>query len=169
MTITYGITHGLAPLVRGEDVKGTRWMPWHRKPTKDAASCDNPRGGAHTLRSAGLRMGEPERGNARSPVPERDRGREATRGTETSKYPEEEKSTEIAPVAASERATAQTHASGQAGGRCRMGVVGPPHRWAPARRRSHKARGKRNGMGRPAAAGESPVRGSPAPAMAAPE
>ena len=38
-------------------------------------------------------------------------GREATtRGTETSKYPEEEKSTEIALVAASERARAQTQA-----------------------------------------------------------
>ena len=35
---------------------------------------------------------------------------ETTRGTETSKYPEEEKSTEIALVAASERAPAQTHA-----------------------------------------------------------
>ena len=39
-----------------------------------------------------------------------------TRGTETSKYPEEEKSTEIARVAASESAPAQTHArvSGEA-------------------------------------------------------
>ena len=36
--------------------------------------------------------------------------REATGGTETSKYPEEEKSTEIAGVAASETARAQTHA-----------------------------------------------------------
>ena len=35
---------------------------------------------------------------------------EATRGTETSKYPEEEKSTEIAGVAASETVPAQTHA-----------------------------------------------------------
>ena len=37
-------------------------------------------------------------------VPERGR----TRGTETSKYPEEEKTRVIALVAASERATAQT-------------------------------------------------------------
>ncbi len=36
--------------------------------------------------------------------------RGTTRGTETSKYPEEEKSTEIAGVAASETAQAQTHA-----------------------------------------------------------
>ena len=26
-----------------EDGKGRRRMPWHRKPMKDAASCDNPR------------------------------------------------------------------------------------------------------------------------------
>ena len=25
------------------NIKGTRWMPWHRKPTKDVASCDKPR------------------------------------------------------------------------------------------------------------------------------
>ena len=34
--------------------------------------------------------------------------REQTRGTETSKYPEEEKTKVIAPVVASERARAQT-------------------------------------------------------------
>ncbi len=49
---------------------------------------------------------------------------EATRGTETSKYPEEEKSTEIALVAASGRATAQTHVCIQATMRCCVGVVG---------------------------------------------
>ena len=26
-----------------EDTKGARWMPWHRKPTKDVTSCDKPR------------------------------------------------------------------------------------------------------------------------------
>ena len=31
-----------------EDVTGARWMPWHRQSMKDAASCDNLRGGAHT-------------------------------------------------------------------------------------------------------------------------
>ena len=49
-------------------------------------------------------MGEPGGGNAPAPAAERIGGEEATRGTETSKYPEEEKSTEIALVAASERA-----------------------------------------------------------------
>ena len=55
-------------------------------------------------------MGEPSRGHALLPTPESNRAREATGGTETSKYPEEEKSTEIARVAASESAPAQTHA-----------------------------------------------------------
>ncbi len=44
---------------------------------------------------------------------------ELTRGTETSKYPEEEKATAIPLVAASERGPAQT------GGACSAGVVGP--------------------------------------------
>ena len=46
------------------------------------------------------------RGNARVPVPEYIGYEEASWGTETSKYPEEQKSTEIALVVASERATA---------------------------------------------------------------
>ena len=71
---------------------------------KGAASRDSPGGGAHGLRSRGARMGEPGRGHARPPAAESIGGAEATRGTETSKYPEEEKSTEIALVAASERA-----------------------------------------------------------------
>ena len=51
-------------------------------------------------------MGEPTRGNARVLPPEHIGRAEATGGTETSKYPEEEKSTEIPLVAASERGTA---------------------------------------------------------------
>ena len=79
-------------------------MPWHRKSKKDAASCDKLRGGANGLRSGDLRMGKPGHRHGWSPA------REGTWGTETSKYPEEEKSTEIAGVAASETAPAQTHA-----------------------------------------------------------
>ena len=82
---------------------GARRMPWRRKPKKGAASRDSPRGGAHGLRSGGARMGEPAGGSAPAPAPESIGGEEATRGTETSKYPEEEKSTEIPLVAASER------------------------------------------------------------------
>ena len=124
---------------RSEDGKGARWMPWHRKPTKDAASCDKLRRGAHARRPADLRMGEPA--GARPPAPPAESiGRaEATRGTETSKYPEEEKSNEIPPVAASERGRGQTRGRASA-----PGVAGPARA---------DGEGKRNGMGRPAAQG----------------
>ena len=90
--------------------RGARRMPWHRKSTKGAASRDSPRGGANVLRSGGARMGKPARGHARASQAERIGLRKATGGTETSKYPEEEKSTEIPGVAASETGPAQTHA-----------------------------------------------------------
>ena len=81
--------------------------------------------------------GVPEWGNPpgampRRPVGERIAFRGTTRGTETSKYPEEEKSTEIPRVAASESGRAQTHARDTACRRCRVGVVGP-HFPPPAR------------------------------------
>ena len=60
---------------------------------------------------------------------------EPTRGTETSQYPEEQKSTEILLVAVSERGTGQTV------GACSRGVVGPRHGM-------HDARVKRPGMAR---------------------
>ncbi len=61
--------------------------------------------------------------------------REPTRGTETSQYLEEEKSTEILLVAVSERGTGQTV------GACSRGVVGP-------QRGMHDAKVKRPGMAR---------------------
>ena len=85
-----------------EDSVGARRMPWRRKPKKGAASRDSPGGGANGLRSPGARMGEPGGGHAPPPRAEYIGPEEATRGTETSKYPEEEKSTEIPRVAASE-------------------------------------------------------------------
>ena len=57
---------------------------------------------------------------ARHPPGEHIARRGATRGTETSKYPEEEKSTEIPPVVASERGRGQTGGSASP-----AGVVGP--------------------------------------------
>ena len=80
----------------------------------------------------------------------------ATGGTETSKYPEEEKSTEIARVAASESAPAQTRAR-VSGRRCRPGVAGLTGRCCPPAGGYNSVR-ERNGMEGPAAAGESPVR-----------
>jgi len=89
-----------------QDIKGTRWMPWRWKPMKDVASCDKPRVGAHYRQSEDFRMGKPNWGHAQLPPAEHIGRREATGGTETSKYPEEEKSTEISLVVASERETA---------------------------------------------------------------
>ena len=77
-------------------------------------------------------MGKP--GGARVPSPER----EPTRGSETSQYPEEKKSTEILLVAVSERGRGQTE------GACTFGVVGPHHGMYDARvKRPGKARQRR--------------------------
>ena len=131
---------------REEDTKGARRMPWHRKSTKDAASCDKPRGGAHGPRSGDLRMGEPARGHALAPPPERIGRTGATRGTETSKYPEEEKSTEIARVAASESAEAQTRWVGEPQGDSHRGLrAAPPRGLEPGARSKRDAGAERHG------------------------
>ena len=67
-------------------------------------SCDKPRGGANGHLSADFRMGQP--GGLKARHPHLVRGR--TWGTETSKYPEEEKTIVIPQVVASERGGAQT-------------------------------------------------------------
>ena len=54
-------------------------------------------------------MGEPSWGHAQLLLSEHIGEVETTRRTETSKYPEEEKSAEITLVVASERVRAQTH------------------------------------------------------------
>src|SRR5258708_9785134 len=84
-------------------------------------------------------MGKPGRPQGRS-SPAREK---QTRGTETSKYPEEEKATAIPLVAASERGPAQTR------GACTSGVVGPRHGGTTPRR---------SGLERPATDGDRPVR-----------
>ena len=103
---------GIPP--RAQGIMGARRMPWHRKSTKGAASRDRPGGGANGPRSRDSRMGEPSRRHGRLPD-WRPSFRGTTGGTETSKYPEEEKSTEIARVAASESARAQTCDGAKAG------------------------------------------------------
>ena len=78
-------------------------MPRLSEAKKDVTSCDKPRQEANTHQVADFRMGQPgtcERVTGPSP------GR--TRGTETSYYPQEKKTTVIAQVVASERALAQT-------------------------------------------------------------
>jgi hypothetical protein len=68
-------------------------------------------------------MGKPSAGNAALPTAESIGSEEASRGTETSQYPEERKSTETPRVVASERGRAQTRCV-QAATRCAAGVVG---------------------------------------------
>ena len=63
-------------------------------------------------------MGEPGRGNARSPMNESIVHEEGTRGSETSKYPEEKKENSITLVVASEEVRGQT------GGLRTTGVAG---------------------------------------------
>ena len=58
-------------------------------------------------KSGGIRMGKPAQGHACGRSSEHIARHEGTRGTETSKYPEEKKSTEIPLVVASERGPAQ--------------------------------------------------------------
>ena len=78
-------------------------MPWLSEAKKDVTSCDKPCSGAHTRSDTDFRMGQPD-GSDTVTAPCAGQ----TRGTETSKYPEEEKTKVIAQVVASERARAQT-------------------------------------------------------------
>ena len=91
-------------------------MPWLSEATKDVISCDKPWGEANTHRSADFRMGQP---NASDCITAQSAGQ--TRGTETSHYPEEEKTIVILQVVASERGKAQTGVVTAI-----SGVVGPP-------------------------------------------
>ena len=71
--------------------KGIGWMPWHQAPKKDVTSCDKLRWAANKLRPVDLRMGKPTSGNAEVSLHEYIVQMKGTRGTETSKYPEEKK------------------------------------------------------------------------------
>ena len=60
---------------------------------KDVGGCEKPGGDADQSLIPGCPNGKPARGNARVPMPEYIGHEEASRGTETSKYPEERKET----------------------------------------------------------------------------
>ena len=79
-------------------------MPWLSEAKKDVISCEKPGSGANNRTIPGYPNGATRYREAVSfPVRERQ-----TRGTETSQYPQEKKTTVIAPVVASESAGAQT-------------------------------------------------------------
>ena len=76
-----------------KQVSAQWWMPRHESAMKDVASCDKPRGAASEHRSGDFRMGKPIQGHAWISPAEYIGGGRRTRGTDTSKYPKEEKST----------------------------------------------------------------------------
>jgi hypothetical protein len=84
-------------------------MPWRQEPKKDVAIYEKPRGAESRLWSGDLRMGQPTGRNGPVLPDEHIVWVEGTWGTETSKYPEEEKEKSIPQVAASETGKAQTN------------------------------------------------------------
>ena len=90
----------------GQAIKSAGRMPWRQEPKKDGVSTEMPRGVASRHRSVDVRMGKPTTFNRVVSLPEQNRVRKVTEGTETSKYLEEKKSNEIPQVAASERGRA---------------------------------------------------------------
>ena len=66
-------------------------MPWHKEAMKDAATGDTLRLGGNNLRPVDFRMGQPRQSNVCLSPAEYIGWLKSTRGTETSKYPEEEK------------------------------------------------------------------------------
>ena len=78
-------------------------MPWHKKAKKDVVTDEMLRWGGSNLWPVDVRMGQPGKSNVLSSAAEYIGCRKPTRGTETSKYPEEEKTIVISWVVASER------------------------------------------------------------------
>ena len=83
-------------------------MPRHYELKKDATNGETRRGVVSTQRSGDIRMGEPITCNGVISIGKYIAYERATRGTETSKYPEEKKTKVIPRVAASEIGGAQT-------------------------------------------------------------
>jgi len=91
-----------------EAITGVRWMPWHLQAMKDVEGCEKPRGAATQAWIRGYLNGATPPA-LRSATGRRIHSRAKRTGrTETSQYPQEQKSYEIPSVAASERGPAQT-------------------------------------------------------------
>lgn len=84
-------------------------MPWQSEAMKDAVICDKPGEADKQALIPGFPNGETHLSQGRYLLAEYIGFERRTGGTETSKYPEEKKSTEIPPVAASERGLALKH------------------------------------------------------------
>ncbi len=95
-------------------------MPWRQEAMKDAVGCENPRGAAKQAMIRGCPNGATRLESCPVISLLNEIGLEKrTQGSETSQYLQEEKSTEIPLVAASEKGRAQT------GWIRPSGVVGP--------------------------------------------
>ena len=91
----------------GQVIKGLRWMPWGQGPKKGVARLRKAPVSCLANLAGDTRMGKPAPDHAgASRLVGKGTGR-----TETSKYPEEKKSTEIPLVVANERGRAQTWAA----------------------------------------------------------
>ena len=86
----------------GQIIKGLLWMPWGQGLKKGAARLRKSSVSCLANLAGGTRMGKPFLGHSKKPR----LVEEVSRGTETSKYPEEKKSNEIPLVVANERGIA---------------------------------------------------------------
>ena len=103
---------------------------------KDVASCDKLRLGAHTRYYPQIsEWGNPLGVMPKHPPLNKIGGVGATRGTETSKYPEEEKEKSISGVAASGTERAQTGMRAFRGKDCRKQAEGQENGFGKAGRR----------------------------------
>jgi hypothetical protein len=96
----------LISLLQKKVTKSAWRMPWLSEAMKDVISCDKLRGGANNRYIRRFPNGETLPVEDGKPL--RFIGGEQTRRTETSKYPEEEKTIVIPLVVAIERGIAQT-------------------------------------------------------------
>jgi hypothetical protein len=94
-------------------------MPRRFEAKKDVVNCEKPWGVVNRRRARDIRIGQPVGRHGPTSWSEMSRGRKRTWGTEPSQYLEEEKSSEIPGVAASERGRAET--------RCVRQVVSDAH------------------------------------------
>ena len=76
-------------------VKGTRWMSGHQEPMKDVGGRDRPRGAVNRAVIRGCPNGETQHPLCGVTASEYIGCVEGTRGSETSQYPQEEKTTVI--------------------------------------------------------------------------
>ena len=80
---------------KSQAMKSQRWMPWRQMPMKDVGGCEKPRGAADQALIRGYPNGETRLGSCPVTAARTHTAVEGTGGTETSQYPEEEKTTVI--------------------------------------------------------------------------